>query len=319
MNNTLPKVSLITPCYNGENYVRPFLDSLLGQTYQNVELIFVNDGSSDKTEEVFMEYKPRLEQKGWEVIYINQPNAGQAAAINKGLEIFTGDYLICPDSDDILYPEHIAEKVAYMEKHPQFGMAYCDVDYVKSSDLDDVLYTRSIVSAVRQKRVFKNILSDNNVLWEPIGNIMRTSVFLEVNPGRHIYEGRGGQNCQLQMPMVHKHDYGCIRKSLCKYVIREDSHCRTAVREYKERMEDLRRIWIETINALITADENEKQHLVKKVNKRIDARLKEHFWGRFLPMGKNVKTVKLFGFLPVLKIKSNVCYLFGFIPFLTIK
>ncbi len=319
MSDASPKVSIITPCYNGEGYVRPFLESLLEQTYKNVELIFVNDGSTDRTEEVFMEYKPRLEEKGWHVIYIYQNNAGQAAAINQGLKIFTGDYLICPDSDDILYPEHISEKVCFMEKNPQYGIAYCSVDYVKEGNPDDVLYTRSILSSVREKRVFKNIMKDENVLWEPIGNIIRTSVFLEVNPKREIFTGRGGQNCQLQMPMVHKHDYGCIRKSLCKYVIRENSHCRQSVKNRKSRIEDLRQIWVKTIEGLVTADEKEKKRLIRKANKHFDACFREYFWGRFIPMGKNVTTVKLFGFLPILKIKKRVCYLFGIIPFLTIR
>lgn len=319
MNQALPKVSLISPCFNGESYLPHFLSSLCAQTYKNVEFIFVNDGSTDKTEEVFNSYKPKLEENGWTVIYIRQDNAGQAAAINQGLKIFSGDYLICPDSDDILYPEHIAEKVAYMEEHPAFGMAYCNVDYVNENDLDDVLYTRSILSSVRNKQVFGDIITDKNVLWEPIGNIMRTSVFLEVNPERRIFEGRGGQNCQLQMPMVHKHPYGCIAKSLCKYVVRNNSHCRTEAKDFKRRTNDLKEIWINTIQGLKTADEKEKQKLIKKVERRMKRRLREHFWGRFLPMGKDVKTIRLFNLIPILKIKKGKYYLFGIFLLISVR
>lgn len=63
-DNFEPKVSLISPCYNGERYLSHFLDSLLLQNYNNVEFIFVDDGSTDKTREVFESYRKGLENKG---------------------------------------------------------------------------------------------------------------------------------------------------------------------------------------------------------------------------------------------------------------
>lgn len=96
-----PKVSIITPCYNGEHKISKFLDSLLNQTYNNIELIVVNDGSLDKTEEVINSYKEKLISKGMDFIYLYQSNQGQAAAINNALKYFTGKYLMWPDSDDV--------------------------------------------------------------------------------------------------------------------------------------------------------------------------------------------------------------------------
>ena len=135
----MKKVSLISPCYNGENHLGYFLESLLTQTYENVEFIFVNDGSTDKTEEIFKAYQERLQNKGWDVVYISQENKGQAAAVNAGLKLVKGDYLLWPDSDDILYPEHIARKVAFMEKNPQYGVGFCSIDKVNENDLEKVL------------------------------------------------------------------------------------------------------------------------------------------------------------------------------------
>lgn len=59
-----PLVSIITPCYNGEQYIDAYFQSILAQTYTRLELIFVNDGSTDKTEEVALSYREQLEQKG---------------------------------------------------------------------------------------------------------------------------------------------------------------------------------------------------------------------------------------------------------------
>ena len=88
----MPLVSIITPCYNGAKYLNRFFDSLLQQTYSNIEVIIVNDGSIDETEEIILEHKEALLNKGYLFKYIKQENAGPAAAINAGLHVFTGDY-----------------------------------------------------------------------------------------------------------------------------------------------------------------------------------------------------------------------------------
>jgi glycosyltransferase involved in cell wall biosynthesis len=95
----MKKVSIITPCYNGESFVSRYLDTILNQSYNNLELILVNDGSTDQTEAIVMSYKPKFKEVGIEFIYMYQEHAGQAAALNQGLKIFTGDYLTWPDSD----------------------------------------------------------------------------------------------------------------------------------------------------------------------------------------------------------------------------
>ena len=66
------KISVISPCYNGENYLKPYIEGLLSQTYTNVEYIFVNDASDDKTEEVILSYKQKFLDKGWKFIYLVQ-------------------------------------------------------------------------------------------------------------------------------------------------------------------------------------------------------------------------------------------------------
>ena len=84
------KVSIVVPCYNGEKYIVRFLESILGQTYDNLLLILVNDGSNDHTEEIVLEYKDKLNKGGKELIYLKQENQGQAAALNTGLKMIYG-------------------------------------------------------------------------------------------------------------------------------------------------------------------------------------------------------------------------------------
>ncbi len=231
----MKKVSIISPCYNGASYLPHFLQSLSEQTYTNIEFIFVNDGSTDNSEQLFLDYKPRLEQKGWSVIYIKQENAGQAAALNKGLEIFSGDYLLWPDSDDILLPQHIEQKVSFMEAHPEYALAFCQLEEVAENDLDKPL---RIIERIPEKEdnLFSDLIHNRNILWPPIGAIIRSSAFLDVLPQRKIYEGKGGQNFQILLPLASKYQAGYIKEVLGKYVVRETSHSRVQMTLYAAKM-----------------------------------------------------------------------------------
>ena len=87
-------VSAVVPCYNVEEKIINLLESLLRQTYRNLQLIFANDGSADHTEEVILRYAPRFVDLGMQVIYILQENQGPGSAVNTGLKKATGQYLI---------------------------------------------------------------------------------------------------------------------------------------------------------------------------------------------------------------------------------
>lgn len=113
---TKPLVSIITPCYNGEAFLKRYFESILNQTYPNLELIFINDGSTDRTEEIALSYRERLEKRGITYIYEKQENAGQAAALNRGLKLFTGEYLTWPDSDDVMTKDSIEKKSIFLRK-----------------------------------------------------------------------------------------------------------------------------------------------------------------------------------------------------------
>lgn len=113
-------VSCVTPVYNGENYLGGMLDSLLEQTYPNVELILVDDGSTDRTLELAEGYLARFAQKGYDCRIIHAPHQNASAALNRGLALVRGEYLIWPDSDDVLQPESIQKRVDFLREHPDY-------------------------------------------------------------------------------------------------------------------------------------------------------------------------------------------------------
>lgn len=95
------KVSVILPVYNVSDYLRQCMDSIVGQTLKDIEIICVDDGSTDDSLAILKEY----EAKDQRVKVIQQANAGAGAARNKGLEIATGEYLSFLDSDDFFEPD----------------------------------------------------------------------------------------------------------------------------------------------------------------------------------------------------------------------
>ena len=93
-----PKVSVIIPVYNGSNYLSDAINSALSQTYSNLEIIIVNDGSSDngKTKEIALSY-------GNKIKYIEKENGGVSSALNTGIKNMTGEYFSWISHDDIFY------------------------------------------------------------------------------------------------------------------------------------------------------------------------------------------------------------------------
>ena len=113
-----PVVSVIIATYNRKRYLQQAIDSVLGQTYHNIELIVVDDGSTDGTRDFIHEhYENRLN-------YIYQANQGRSAARNTGLSAATGKYIAFLDSDDRWLPEKLARQVAFMEQYPEFGLTH---------------------------------------------------------------------------------------------------------------------------------------------------------------------------------------------------
>lgn len=116
--NKDPLVSVIIPCYNVATYIERCLLSILGQTYSNIEILAVDDGSPDDTPAIL----DRLAKKYSQLKVIHQPNAGVSAARNTGLRQATGDYVMFVDGDDFLAPDAVAY---FMNLVRQTGGEFC--------------------------------------------------------------------------------------------------------------------------------------------------------------------------------------------------
>lgn len=108
-------ISVILPAYNAELYLKEAIDSILAQTFTNFELIVINDGSTDKTEEVILSYEDER------VIYIkNEQNLGLIGTLNKGIGLAQGKYIARMDADDICFPQRFAKQVDFLEENQEY-------------------------------------------------------------------------------------------------------------------------------------------------------------------------------------------------------
>lgn len=123
-----PLVSIVIPVYNGENYLREAIDSALAQTYPNLEVIVVNDGSTDHTEEIVLSY-------GGGVRYFKKENGGVATAVNYGVSQMKGEYFAWLSHDDIYYPEKIATQVeALRQSEDRTAIVFSNIDVLRMDD-----------------------------------------------------------------------------------------------------------------------------------------------------------------------------------------
>ena len=133
-----PMVSIVIPVYNGENYLKEAIDSALAQTYKNLEIIVVNDGSTDATEQIALSY-------GDKIRYFSKENGGTSTALNLAIQNMKGEYFSWLSHDDLYYPQKIARNVEELAKLE-------NKDTIIISDLDGMTdHTRTFKTAGYQE------------------------------------------------------------------------------------------------------------------------------------------------------------------------
>lgn len=129
------------PCFNNSAHLREAINSVLDQDYPNIEVIVVDDGSTDNSSEILQEY-------GGQIVTISQENSGPAAARNTGMKAARGAYVAFNDSDDIWLPGKLTAQISQLESSPEIGLCYTGwIVWDQARPLDLVLHDHPIVSA----------------------------------------------------------------------------------------------------------------------------------------------------------------------------
>lgn len=167
-----PLVSIIIPVFNGEKYVKEAIDSALAQTYENIEIVVINDGSTDNTEKVCKNY-------GDKIVYFSQENKGVSHALNIGIEKMNGEYFSWLSHDDLYYPNKVQQQIEVLRSY--------DFEYKIISNRANLVNEQgNIIRRRKSKNRHKTILGTTfykrNLIKNPSGIAMmiHKDVFNEV-------------------------------------------------------------------------------------------------------------------------------------------
>ncbi len=218
-------VSVVTPVYNGEKYLPRFLDSVLIQTYAQLEMILVDDGSSDNTLYMARRYRKAFAERGWDYHIVEAEHKNASAAINRGLDFVTGEYLIWPDSDDVLEADSIEKRVEFLEAHPEYQCVRSLPYYIEEETgmRADCMGERT--GDLQKENLFWDVLEAETFVSCGC-YLLRSQAFFEIYPKRRIPESDAGQNFQMLLPFLYRHKCATIQERLYGVYIRNDSHSR---------------------------------------------------------------------------------------------
>lgn len=226
-------VSAVTPVYNGELHVAKMLDSLLAQTYDHVEVILVDDGSGDQTISVAESYISKFSRRGYSYRIVRAEHKNASAAISRGLPYVTGEYLIWPDSDDILASESIEKRVTFLQENPQYSCVRSLSWY----------FQEETGAPTEQADEQRGDLSKEDLFWDILESrtfvccgcyMVKTQPFFQIYPERRIPEYDVGQNFQMLLPFMFSHKCPTIREELYGVSVRSGSHSRRPLTQAQE-------------------------------------------------------------------------------------
>lgn len=313
----MPLVSIVTPCYNGEKFVHRFLDSILSQTYKNIELIFINDGSIDKTEEVVLSYMEKFIEKNITLIYIYQENKGLAGAINTGLLKVNGKYLCWPDSDDYLESESIEKRVNILESFPEYAVVTSDA-YIR--DIDNLKEYIGLIAGKSSEKYLENqfeLMLFSKSIFCPGTHMVRMSSFRDTHVGGQIYPCRRGQNWQMLLPIYYKYKRFFLDEPLYNYIIYKSSMSQGDNNEEKKlyRCQEHEEILINTLSYMnMTSDVKDKYltaikilYSKKRLNIAFQYRNLSLFQNQYTYI-KSIKELELKDFIYYVMIRNVILY-----------
>ncbi len=206
-------ISVIIPAYNTKRYLGEAIESALGQTYPAVEIIVVDDGSTDNTKDIAHSY-----WKEGKIKYIHQENKGLSAARNAGIRAAQGEYIALLDSDDIFLPSKLERQVAHLKAHPACGISYCDIYHFYEEEPDRLL-----------KLQYKYYSGDDffpHLLWKnfinPLSVVLRRQVFDQC--GYFNEAMRRSEDWEYWVRAAHRGARFCFMpETLAKYRMRRGS------------------------------------------------------------------------------------------------
>jgi len=212
-----PLVSVIIPAYNHEMYIEEALQSVIDQTYKNIELIVIDDGSTDRTAEIIENFRKKNQDKN--IQFIKKQNEGICKTLNRGLVLATGDYVAFLASDDKWIENKIDEQVAFMENNKNIGLVCSDAYFTKFNQ-DTNLKWSNYKAGMDQyfKKGIQNCNMHEVLLARPllcaVTVMLRRSIFNEVD---YFDEKLRSEDTDMWLRVARKYPIGYINQPLVYY------------------------------------------------------------------------------------------------------
>lgn len=247
-----PKVSVVIPTYNSEQFIRQTIDSVFNQSYHDFEVIVVDDGSSDRIDRIISSYGSRL-------TYIRKKNEGISVARNTGIAQAQGEYIAFIDHDDIWLPEKLEEQMALLEDNKAIGLCFSDAYIIseggeRSRNLFKICPPHSGI-------VFKQLLQENFIPVLTV--VVKKEVFKKIglfNPHYKIAE-----DWDLFLRITKQYPVAFINRPLAEYRVHKRSFSRQRGLICLESIEIINK-YIETVDKTTA-----KRLKMKKRNFRLEA------------------------------------------------
>ena len=229
-------ISIIAPCYNVADTLERYLESILNQTYKHIEVIAVDDGSTDDTAKILERYCAVFAANRMTLKYLYEDNAGLGSAINTGLKYVTGDYLCWSDPDDFYFPTSMEKRLQAFHMHPECAVVSSDAYVYRSNDLEHPVKREAARFVNRQEpNQFELLLREESHFCAGC-HMVRMAEFEKVNPNREIYPARRGQNWQMLLPVYYRYPRYFLDEPLYGYVLYPQSMSTGDVTEEKVMM-----------------------------------------------------------------------------------
>lgn len=222
----MPKVSVIMPAYNAEKYIKEAIDSVLGQTFRDFELIILNDCSKDRTEELILSYTDAR------IVYLkNQQNMGVAATLNRGLAAAKGELIARMDADDISLPARFARQVAYLDANPEVAVLGTNVETFDENGPICTGWSATDPAQMKVDLLFSCGLAHPSVM-------MRKAVIQAL--GGYDLDFEGMEDYELWCRVAENHGVTTLSEILFRYRVHGAQVTKNPSQKYMERLRRLK-------------------------------------------------------------------------------
>ncbi|MGI6484536.1 MAG: glycosyltransferase [Candidatus Dojkabacteria bacterium] len=234
MNSTNPLVSIVIPVHNGERYIKEAIDSCINQTYKNIEIIVVDDKSTDSTLEILKEYGEKI------IVLPVEKQNGLGNVINIGIRASKGKYIARMDADDIMYPDRILKQVEYLESHPNCVAVGGQIDIINENS--DIIGHREYAQKDKD-------LKKNRFLFQPFAHpavTLRRSTLEEI--GLYPEDMWKVEDVKLFLILSTKGEFANLPDTVLKYRMTFQTESQSKMVEHFKLTDDMRKWAIQNLN-----------------------------------------------------------------------